>query len=139
MAEMQPDPQQQVIQHHVGFAPPHQVEEVAPIDAGEFDAKTLVEPERATVEASQSNPKSGSQQQDKGNPVSPSRGRKLRGRGAGILVHTGSGWLHAGISVGLVSRSYYARKSVSECPGAAHDSPIKHSVESVLQLEYPVG
>ncbi len=41
----QPDPQQRVVQRHVGFAPPQQAQEISPVDPRDFHTETLIKPE----------------------------------------------------------------------------------------------
>src|ERR1700722_2998662 len=49
-AKMQPPPQQNVVQRHIAFPPPKQMQEVPPIQAGSHNAEALIKPERLARE-----------------------------------------------------------------------------------------
>ena len=62
-SRLQPSAQQQVVQRHVGFAPPQEVEKVAPVDAGNFCAEAFIKPEGLRGEGHKSDSRTHGQQE----------------------------------------------------------------------------
>src|SRR5215467_2495083 len=110
---MEPNSKQQIVERHVGFPPPHQVQEVTPVDPRYFRTETLVEPERLAGEAVKARHGSRGHNEGKRQPVRPARGEGLRSGSICAFFHS-MGRHEAEIR----SRSYYA---VQALPGRVRD------------------